>query len=65
MPLSRLPLNASRTESLTAALKTALGDKLVSATVALGEVTLVVKAGDLLGSRDDVARCAGAAASSS
>ena len=34
---------SSRTESLTAALNTALGDKLVSATVAIDEVTIVVK----------------------
>jgi NADH-quinone oxidoreductase subunit C len=33
----------SRTESLTAALNTALGDKLVSTTVAIDEVTIVVK----------------------
>ena len=38
----------SRAETLTAALRSALGDKLTSATTALGEVTIVVKAGDLL-----------------
>jgi NADH-quinone oxidoreductase subunit C len=38
----------TRLETLTAALQTALGDKLVSATTVLGEVTVVVKAEDLL-----------------
>ena len=38
----------TRLETLTAALQTALGDKLVSATTALGEVTVVVKAEHLL-----------------
>lgn len=38
----------SRTEILTAALQAALGDKLVSASTAQGEVTAVVKAGDAL-----------------
>ncbi len=49
----------TRIETLTAALQTALGDKLVSATVALGEVTVVVKAEQLLAAgailRDDPA----------
>ncbi len=49
----------TRLETLTAALQTALGDKLVSATAALGEVTVVVKAEDLLAAavilRDDKA----------
>ncbi len=47
----------TRLETLTAALQTALGDKLVSATTALGEVTVVVKAEHLLAAgvilRDD------------
>ena len=47
----------TRIETLTAALQTALGDKLVSATTALGEVTVVVKAEHLLAAgailRDD------------
>ncbi len=47
----------TRLETLTAALQTALGDKLVSATTALGEVTIVVKAEHLLAAgailRDD------------
>jgi len=47
----------TRLENLTAALQTALGDKMVSATTALGEVTVVVKADDLLAAcailRDD------------
>jgi len=38
----------SRIENLIAALQTALGDKIVSVTEALGEVTLVVKAQHLL-----------------
>ena len=38
----------SRLESLAAALNTALGDRLASVTTALNEVTVVVKAGDLL-----------------
>jgi len=38
---------ASRLESLTAALNTALGDKLVRVTTALNEVTVVVKAENL------------------
>lgn len=38
----------TRLETLTAALQSALGDKLVSATTALGEVTVVVKAEHLL-----------------
>ena len=38
----------SRTESLTAALNTALGDKLVSVATALDEVTIVVKPENLL-----------------
>ena len=38
----------SRLEHLTAALQSALGDKLVSVATAFGEVTAVVKAGDLL-----------------
>jgi NADH-quinone oxidoreductase subunit C len=38
----------TRLETLTAALQTALGDKLVSVTTALGEVTVVVKAEYLL-----------------
>jgi len=38
----------SRLESLTAALNSGLGGKLASVTVALGEVTIVVKAEDLL-----------------
>ena len=38
----------TRTETLIAALQTALGDKIVSVTEALGEVTLVVKAEHLL-----------------
>jgi len=38
----------SRAESLTAALQAALGDRIVSVTTALGEVTAVVKPGDLL-----------------
>jgi len=49
----------TRIETLTAALQTALGDKLVSATTALGEVTVVVKAEQLLAAgailRDDPA----------
>jgi NADH-quinone oxidoreductase subunit C len=49
----------TRLETLTAALQTALGDKLVSATTALGEVTVVVKAEHLLAAgailRDDKA----------
>ena len=49
----------TRIETLTAALQTALGDKLVSATVALGEVTVVVQAEQLLAAgailRDDPA----------
>ncbi len=47
----------TRLETLTAALQTALGDKLVSVTTALGEVTVVVKAEHLLATgailRDD------------
>ena len=47
----------TRLETLTAALQTALGEKLVSATTALGEVTVVVKAEQLLAAgailRDD------------
>jgi NADH-quinone oxidoreductase subunit C len=47
----------TRLETLTVALQTALGDKLVSATTALGEVTVVVKAEHLLAAgailRDD------------
>ncbi|MBX9903284.1 MAG: NADH-quinone oxidoreductase subunit C [Burkholderiales bacterium] len=47
----------TRLETLTAALQAALGDKLVSATTALGEVTVVVKAEHLLAAgailRDD------------
>jgi len=39
---------ATRLESLVAALNAALGDRLVSVTTALNEVTVVVKAGDLL-----------------
>ena len=39
---------ATRAETLTAALQSALGDKLVSVATAFGEVTAVVKAGDLL-----------------
>ena len=39
----------SRLESLTAALSDALGDKLVSVDTALGEVTAVVRAHDVLG----------------
>ena len=39
---------ATRAESLIAALQAALGDRVVSATTALGEVTLVVKAEHLL-----------------
>jgi NADH-quinone oxidoreductase subunit C len=39
---------ATRAENLTAALQTALGDKLAGVATALGEVTAVVKAGDLL-----------------
>ena len=39
----------SRTTVLLASVKAALGDKVVSATEALGEVTLIVKAVDLLG----------------
>jgi len=38
---------ASRAETLTAVLQTALGDRLVSVATALGEVTAVVKAADL------------------
>ncbi len=38
----------SRPETLTAALQSALGDKLASAAVALGEVTVVVEAGNWL-----------------
>jgi len=38
----------TRLETLSAALQTALGDKLVSATTALGEVTVVLKAEQLL-----------------
>ncbi|MBI1964660.1 MAG: NADH-quinone oxidoreductase subunit C [Betaproteobacteria bacterium] len=38
----------TRLENLTAALQSALGDKLAGAGTALGEVTIVVKAGDLL-----------------
>ncbi len=38
----------SRAETLTAALQAALGDRIVSVTTALGEVTAVVKPGDLL-----------------
>ena len=49
----------TRIETLTAALQTALGDKLVSVTVALGEVTVVVQAEQLLAAgailRDDPA----------
>ncbi len=49
----------AKTEALTAALQAALADKIVSTTTALGEVTLVVKAEDLLGVcailRDDAA----------
>jgi NADH-quinone oxidoreductase subunit C len=47
----------TRLETLTAALQTALGDKLISATAALGEVTVVVNAEHLLAAgailRDD------------
>ena len=39
---------ANRAETLTAALQAALGDRIVSVTTALGEVTAVVKPGDLL-----------------
>jgi len=39
---------ATRAETLTAALRSALGDKLVSVATALGEVTAVVKPDDLL-----------------
>ena len=39
---------ATRAETLIAALQSALGDKLVSVTTALGEVTAVVKPADLL-----------------
>jgi NADH-quinone oxidoreductase subunit C len=39
---------ATRAETLTAALQDALGDRIVSVTTALGEVTAVVKPGDLL-----------------
>ena len=50
---------ANRLETLTAALQTALGDKLVSADTALGEVTVVVNAEHLLAAgailRDDAA----------
>ncbi len=50
---------ANRLEILTAALQTALGDKLVSANTALGEVTVVVNAEHLLAAgaflRDDAA----------
>jgi len=50
---------SSRTETLIAALQAALGDKIVSVTEALGEVTLVVKAEHLLAAgailRDDAA----------
>ena len=50
---------ANRLEILTAALQTALGDKLVSADTALGEVTVVVNAEHLLAAgaflRDDAA----------
>jgi len=49
----------TRTENLNVALQTALGDKIVSVTAALGEVTVVVKAEDLLAAcailRDDPA----------
>jgi NADH-quinone oxidoreductase subunit C len=49
----------TRSETLTAALQSALGDKLASATAALGEVTVVVKAEHLLAAcailRDDKA----------
>ena len=49
----------SRLETLSAALASALGDKLFSTTAALGEVTAVIRAGDLLGAaatlRDDPA----------
>jgi NADH-quinone oxidoreductase subunit C len=49
----------TRLETLTAALQAALGGKLVSAVTALGEVTVVVKAADLLAAcailRDDPA----------
>jgi len=38
----------TRLESLVASLKSALGDKLVSVVTALGEVTAVVKAEDLV-----------------
>jgi NADH-quinone oxidoreductase subunit C len=38
----------TRAETLTAALQAALGDKLAGVATALGEVTAVVKAGDLL-----------------
>jgi len=44
---------ATRADILTAALQSALGDKLASVATALGEVTVVVKPGDLL----DVATC--------
>jgi len=44
---------ATRADILTAALQSALGDKLASVVTALGEVTVVVKPGDLL----DVATC--------
>jgi len=50
---------STRLETLAAALQTALGDKIVSAETALGEVTVVVKAGQLLDAcrilRDDPA----------
>ena len=39
---------ASRLETLTTVLQASLGDLLVSATTALGEVTVVVKAENLL-----------------
>ena len=40
---------ASRAETLAAAVQAALGDKIVSIAAALGEVTLIVKAVDLIG----------------
>ena len=49
----------TRTENLNVALQAALGDRIVSVTAALGEVTVVVKAEDLLAAcailRDDPA----------
>ena len=45
---------ASKLETLKANLETALGARIVSLTEALGELTLVVKAGDLLGVAKDL-----------